>query len=166
MASLPPERMAYPGVAVGVIVTTYDDSATGKTRWRTLLGKRKGPLGTGMYSLPGGKVDFGEDPVATAIREVKEETGLDIDDVSFTGKVSNDYFPEKGKHFINLFYIGRALNPQDLYIPESEKEKFEEWQWHDPFNLPEGTWMHTGQVISAYFAHSLTGLYIPGVDGK
>lgn len=32
----------------------------------------------GLWELPGGKVEFGEEPVAAAIREVQEETGLDV----------------------------------------------------------------------------------------
>lgn len=34
---------------------------------------------TGYYSLPGGAVEYGEARKAAAVREVKEETGLDID---------------------------------------------------------------------------------------
>ncbi|MCA9385976.1 NUDIX hydrolase [Candidatus Dojkabacteria bacterium] len=32
----------------------------------------------GVYELPGGKVDFGENPIEAVIRECKEETNLDI----------------------------------------------------------------------------------------
>jgi 8-oxo-dGTP diphosphatase len=32
--------------------------------------------GTGLWTLPGGGLDFGEEPPAGAIREVEEETGL------------------------------------------------------------------------------------------
>jgi len=32
--------------------------------------------GTGLWTLPGGGLDFGEEPTAGAIREVAEETGL------------------------------------------------------------------------------------------
>ena len=35
-----------------------------------------GNLGEGLWTLPGGGLDFGEPPEAGAIREVEEETGL------------------------------------------------------------------------------------------
>jgi ADP-ribose pyrophosphatase YjhB (NUDIX family) len=35
-----------------------------------------GSLGAGLWTLPGGGLDFGEAPEAGAIREVEEETGL------------------------------------------------------------------------------------------
>lgn len=153
----PVRPMAYPGVAVSVIIFDKEE--------RVLLGKRKGPLGTGQYSLPGGKVDFGEAPLIAAMREVAEETFLQLRDVWFTGKVSNDWFPEQGKHFINLFYVGTAVNPEDLHVPESEKEKFDEWLWFSQSELPEGVWMHTAEVIKAVFKPgSNAQSKMPGID--
>ena len=38
----------------------------------------EGP-GGGLWTLPGGGLDFGEEPTAAAIREVDEETGYDVD---------------------------------------------------------------------------------------
>jgi 8-oxo-dGTP diphosphatase len=38
----------------------------------------RGP-GGGLWTLPGGGLDFGEDPADGAIREVLEETGYDVD---------------------------------------------------------------------------------------
>lgn len=37
--------------------------------------------GTGMLMLPGGKPESGEDPRTTAVREVAEELGLELDTV-------------------------------------------------------------------------------------
>ena len=50
---------------------------------KILLIKRvKNPY-KGLWSLPAGKVEFGEHPEETAIREVKEETNLDVELTSF-----------------------------------------------------------------------------------
>ncbi len=32
----------------------------------------------GKYALPGGKIDYGENPDASLVREVKEETGINV----------------------------------------------------------------------------------------
>ncbi|RLI05849.1 NUDIX hydrolase [Candidatus Bathyarchaeota archaeon] len=45
---------------------------------KILLIKRKYEPGTGKWALPGGLVEFGETVEEAAIREAKEETGLNI----------------------------------------------------------------------------------------
>ena len=57
-------------VKVGVGVIVVDDSG------EILLEKRRD---NGMWGLPGGGIEPGESVYETALREVKEETGLDIE---------------------------------------------------------------------------------------
>jgi 8-oxo-dGTP diphosphatase len=54
-----------------------------------LLGKRRGGFGAGQWGLPQGYVEFGEAFLTAAIREVKEETGLDVEIRSIINVVSN-----------------------------------------------------------------------------
>jgi 8-oxo-dGTP diphosphatase len=160
-------HMAYPGVAIGVVIQH-------PTNGCILLGCRKGELGGGQYAIPGGKVDFAETPFATAMREIKEETNLDLKDIYFTGKVTNDYFPDRGKHYITLYYIAEAINPQDLKT--LEPEKVEEWKWFDPSKeLPQPMWMHTGMLLTSmleydkeavHTAHTKWRFKTPDIDGK
>jgi ADP-ribose pyrophosphatase YjhB (NUDIX family) len=54
-----------------------------------LLGRRRGGFGTGRWGLPQGYIEFDEDFLTAAIREVKEETGLDVEIRSILNVVSN-----------------------------------------------------------------------------
>ena len=49
-----------------------------------LLLHRKGTaFGDGLYSLPGGKIEDGETALEAAVREAKEEVGIDVTDLDF-----------------------------------------------------------------------------------
>jgi 8-oxo-dGTP diphosphatase len=45
---------------------------------RLLLIRRANEPGRGLWSVPGGRVEQGEDDAAALIREMREETGLDV----------------------------------------------------------------------------------------
>ena len=63
----------------GAIV--HDDSG------RLLLVRRGREPGKGLWSLPGGRVEPDESPAQAAVREVREETGLDIVAGPLVGRV-------------------------------------------------------------------------------
>jgi 8-oxo-dGTP diphosphatase len=54
---------------------------------RLLLIRRGQEPGRGLWSLPGGRCEAGEDPAATAVRETYEETGLVVTPGAVAGRV-------------------------------------------------------------------------------
>ncbi|QUW22638.1 NUDIX hydrolase [Sporosarcina sp. Marseille-Q4063] len=92
-----------------------------------LLVKNKGEAAS-YYTLPGGAVEKGETLEEAAIREVKEETGLDVQiDGVFT--VSEAFFQEKGHHAIFFTFLGQITGGEiNISIPE----EIEEITWMDP----------------------------------
>ncbi|MBT0159717.1 NUDIX hydrolase [Candidatus Bathyarchaeota archaeon A05DMB-2] len=69
---------------------------------KILLIKRSTPPFVGYWALPGGRVDIGETVEQTIVREVKEETGLDVAVVKKIGEyheqgvqggMEYDYYP-------------------------------------------------------------------------
>lgn len=46
---------------------------------------------SGYYDIPGGKIEEGENPEQTAIREMKEETGLKVGNLKYKGNMIIEY---------------------------------------------------------------------------
>src|SRR5947209_504762 len=83
----------YPRVGIGVFV------------WRDgkfIMGQRRGSHGANTWSIPGGHLEFGESWEEAAMREVLEETGMEIDNVRFL-TATNDYFPDDNKHYVTIW---------------------------------------------------------------
>ncbi len=88
-----------PVVAVGAIV--IDKGAI-------LLVKRDREPAKGQWSLPGGRVEIGETLREALVREVREETGIDVDVDGLIGtaeRVVRDDDGEIAFHYVILDYV-------------------------------------------------------------
>jgi ADP-ribose pyrophosphatase len=102
-----------------------------------LLEKRKNEPGKGKWSIPGGKVDLGETARQTVIREVKEETGLEVERPKLIDVVDNVTRDSDGKieyHFVIIDYFvkltGGILKAADdadelQWAPLDDAEKYD-----------------------------------------
>ena len=88
-----------PKVGVGVLVV----NETGEV----LLVRRTMRPEIGRWSLPAGYLDQGEEPKATAVREVQEETGLHVTIERLLDVYHNP--PEQGGASIFILYRGRVV---------------------------------------------------------
>ncbi len=110
---------------VGVGVSVFKDGTI-------LLGKRHGSHGAGEYACPGGHLDYMESFEETARRELAEECGVGITNLTFQFVANiKTYAP---RHYIHINFRAdwESGEPQLLAPEESEP-----WQWYPLDALPE-----------------------------
>jgi len=87
--------------STGVVVLIEDEG-------RVLLGKRtSASFGAGKWCLPQGYIEFDDDFLTAAIREVKEETHLDVEIRTILSVVSNFLAP--GLHTLVVVVLARVV---------------------------------------------------------
>ena len=74
---------------------------------KVLLVRRARSPGKGFYSLPGGRVEFGESLHTALHREVDEETGLRIEIAAFIGWREVLPAPSGGGHYLIMSFAAR-----------------------------------------------------------
>ncbi|HZV85300.1 MAG TPA: NUDIX hydrolase, partial [Brevundimonas sp.] len=79
-----------PVAAVGVVCLRGDE---------VLLIRRGKPPRKGEWSLPGGRIEYGERATDAALRELREETGVEAE-ISGLLDVVDGVFPEEGRHYV------------------------------------------------------------------
>lgn len=112
-------------VGLGVII---------ENNGQILIGKRVSKHAP-YYSIPGGHLEPGETFEEGAIREIKEETDLDIKDPKFIAITNNlETFKKESKHYISVILLATKFDGQ---VKIMEPDKNIDWQWVDPKKLPQ-----------------------------
>lgn len=133
------------GVGFGVIL---------ERRGKILLGKRHPDpdkadsafRSAGEWCLPGGKLDWSESLEDGATREVKEETGIIINNSQV---ISVHNCMNKYAHFVTIGMVAKSWTGK---AKVSEPDEIVEWKWFDLKKLPKERYFPSFEVIENYIA--------------
>src|SRR3989339_899707 len=119
----------YPRVVVGVFIFNDKDE----------LFLMKAPCWENKYTVPGGKIEYGEKIKDAVEREIREETNMKIENIEFMGvseglKLGEKYKKDQ-KHLIFLNYKARARKTDKIKLSDEGVKyrwlKPEEWLQKD-----------------------------------
>ena len=117
-----------------------------------LCRRRSSTIGTGQWALPGGYVEFDEDFLTAARREVHEESGLEVAIGEIVRVVSNFHRP-------NLHSLVVVLTAQPIAgTLQPEAEDILEARWHRfGVRLPSMAFAGDEHLIERYFGTGISG---------
>jgi 8-oxo-dGTP diphosphatase len=94
---------------------------------KVLLVRRARSPGKGFYSLPGGRVEFGESLHIALHREVDEETGLRIEILGLAGWREVLPGPSGGGHYMIMSFAARWVANEPVL-----NEEHDDFKWLAP----------------------------------
>jgi 8-oxo-dGTP diphosphatase len=115
---------------------------------KALLARRAGDPFRGYWDLPGGFLEEGEHPLDALRRELREETGLEVEPERFLGIWVDRYGDEVDAHAtINLYWTARVASGE----PEPADD-VTELAWFAPDELPpaEELAFHIAEVLAIW----------------
>ena len=136
---------------------------------RLLLLRRAIEPWRGTWDIPGGFCEAHEHPIETAVREVREETGLDVRVTGFLGMWLDVYDDPHGRGddktiTLNCYYHAVPVDPDP--IPKLDRTEASDYAWFEPGDLPTHIAFanHATNVLAAWrdaFYAGTTDLPLP-----
>ncbi|MDH5435224.1 MAG: NUDIX hydrolase [Gammaproteobacteria bacterium] len=118
----------HPQVAVGIILFNSNNDV--------LLIKRDKPPSQGLWTLPGGKVKYKESLEQACIREMQEETGIEIQPMKLIEVVERIH---EGFHYIIMDYLARqTANNQPIAGSDAQEVRWVSLNEFSNYETTEG----------------------------
>jgi ADP-ribose pyrophosphatase len=131
-------KQAIPRVGVGVLLVD--------TQKRVLLTLRRRPPSAGCWSIVGGKVDFLERLRDCAVREAREEAGVEVELMRLLC-VTDHLLPNEEQHWVAPAFLGRIISGETR---NCEPDKTREVRWFYLSSIPANLTMTARNAIEAY----------------
>jgi 8-oxo-dGTP diphosphatase len=113
-----PVQPSHPQLAVSAAIFRDD---------KILLVRRARSPAKGFYSLPGGRVEFGETLHAALHREVAEETGLKVEIIGLAGWREVVPGASGGGHYLIMSFAARWTSGEPVL-----NEELDDFRWLPP----------------------------------
>ena len=134
-----------PKIGVGFGVMILKDN-------KILLGKRhEDPEkassllnGAGTWTMPGGKLHFGETFEEGVKREVMEETGIKLNSAEVLA-INNDRV--EGAHFVTIGLLSKDFEGEAKVM---EPDEITQWNWFELNNLPSPLFFPSKEILENY----------------
>jgi 8-oxo-dGTP diphosphatase len=123
MPAAPPVQPSHPQLAVSAVIFRDD---------RILLVRRARSPAKGFYSVPGGRVEFGETLHAALHREVDEETALKIEIAGLAGWREVVPGTGGGGHYLIMSFAARWISGEPVL-----NDELDDFTWQTPDALGE-----------------------------
>jgi 8-oxo-dGTP diphosphatase len=120
----------YTKISIGILVFKDNNILFGKTNDK--------------YILPVGHLEYMESFKECAKREIKEECGIEIEDIRFQYISNTDNY--KPKHYIHIGLIAKWKSGEPQVF---ETGAIEEWEWIDRSNTPKNLSIGTELTLKA-----------------
>ncbi|MCA0357820.1 MAG: NUDIX hydrolase [Proteobacteria bacterium] len=134
--------MSHPVPTVGVVCLRGEE---------VLLIKRGTPPRLGQWSVPGGRLEWGETLQGAALRELKEETGVDAELLGLIDVIDGVFPARPGgeitRHYVLIDYAARWTGGEPVAGDDAAEARFVSRQ--EAMTLVE--WEETRRVIAEAF---------------
>jgi|AntDeeMinimDraft_5_1070356.scaffolds.fasta_scaffold11092_2 nucleoside triphosphatase len=124
-------KKRYPEATVGAVILNSENKVLicRSNKWKQ------------QYVIPGGHIESGETMEETLVREVREETGLEVYDIQLLGITESIYSKsfKNQKHFIFVDFICRTESNEVVLNEEAQSYQWIELSEIENYELEEFT---------------------------